>query len=838
MKRTMLLIMLVLSLLLTLTVVSASDINDTTDTIKKVKIADKDNADIVNEAKKPKKVGQTENCEDSTNGFDYPIYKEYTDGKTEARLREDVLNNLTNNTKIYLSNGNYKIDTINLNNNITIIGEDCEKTIITSNTTKGMFNIPLDCSLTLINITLDTYESNDSAAINNDGKLIINGSIFKNVKRESRTANGGVIFNTGTLVVDNSTFDTNEASYGAGIYGRNSTINVTNSVLNNHYTTNVGGSIYAMRSNITIANTTFTENRAVSGGAIYNAFGLMNVSDCVFYKNEAHSFYGGAIYNTGTTTTENSIYYANDAHYEGGAITNTHIFNSINCTFEQNFAGVSGGVIENTAFDDNELGRVTLINSTFSENSAIEHGGVIINTKNTESDKCGIITARNCVFKSNTAGEKGGVIFNNKYVDLEYNVFASNEAENATVINNANVATGIISLENNWWGTSNPNWSKIGVNADKWVVMSFTNTSTLLQDLECDFEVTLDKLNDNKTLSSPIPTREVIYLGDKTVYYDNFQKIDKRVTNRAIARDDVIKAQIDDEKIELHPSVANISYKFVNDYNSVNISFNLPENINTKTSIKINGQTMFKNEKIVNGKLSVVYDIPTSWTKENYTISVVFNTSDGKVLRKNITMTIVKRNVTTTVNVTPSSEIERFTTLTIRADVKIANKSVDSGYVSFKINGVTIKSNVKVVNGSAMINYTLGEKFKLGKYNISVVYSGDANKNSDRVNTTIEIVKHKVHVEPSSLELMEEVDVVIRMKLLDSNDNFVEYGKVCYKINGITIKTNITLEDGTFLFEYTTPKAGTGNTMQTLTVKLQESSYYEAMSVDIPIRIE
>ena len=57
----------------------------------------------------------------------------------------------------------------------------------------------------------------------------------------------------------------------------------------------------------------YLENNGVSGAAIYNAFGLLNVNNSKFIKNNAISFYGGAIYNTDSASMVNCTYNKNQA---------------------------------------------------------------------------------------------------------------------------------------------------------------------------------------------------------------------------------------------------------------------------------------------------------------------------------------------------------------------------------------------------------------------------------------------------------------------------------------------------------------------------------------------
>ena len=96
-----------------------------------------------------------------------------------------------------------------------------------------------------------------------------------------------------------------------------------------------------------------------------------------------------------------------------------------------------------------------------------------------------------------------------------------------------------------------------------------------------------------------------------------------------------------------------------------------------------------------------------------------------------------------------------------------------------------------------------------------------------------------MHPTVDSLNLMADAEVSVFIGLVDSNDNYVTYGKICYKINGITMENNVILDDGMFILTYTTPKLKTGSSIsKTLTIVMQENSFYNSMVYDIPIKIE
>src|SRR5262249_36618184 len=89
---------------------------------------------------------------------------------------------------------------------------------------------------------------------------------------------GGRIANAiySSLTVSNSTLSGNHAVYGGAIW------------INSY-------------GNVTIQGSTLSGNSAFAGAAISNQSGTLTVS-CSTFSNNSASYYGGAIYNTGTGT--------------------------------------------------------------------------------------------------------------------------------------------------------------------------------------------------------------------------------------------------------------------------------------------------------------------------------------------------------------------------------------------------------------------------------------------------------------------------------------------------------------------------------------------------------
>jgi hypothetical protein len=156
------------------------------------------------------------------------------------------------------------------------------------------------------------------------------------------------------------------------------------------------------------------------GGGIYNS-GSLTVTNCVFFNNSS-DINGGAIFNTdflttmhtGTLTVMNSTFLGNSAHHTGGGISNGDgQLDIMDSTFSGNSAKFGGGLI--TGFGT----EVNVTNSTFSENSA-EWGGGMFNDLT-------LLTLANNTFFHNLA-DYGGGLYNASVTTITNSTFSGNSA--------------------------------------------------------------------------------------------------------------------------------------------------------------------------------------------------------------------------------------------------------------------------------------------------------------------------------------------------------------------------------------------------------------------------
>lgn len=307
---------------------------------------------------------------------------------------------------------------------VTILGEGKK---YTSNTLA--FDVKPNTTLTLNNITLDSIQHASSW--------------------------GGAMYNEGTLILDNVTFNNDIAKTPKAVGGGAMALVATN-----------GNPV-----STTIKNSTFTNNSTESnpvyennGGAIY-VYGTssklvgdntLKISDSLFESNHTNKT-GGAIgvNNLGPSNFEIEIkdttFTKNNSTGYGGAIdvttggTGNVTIKLDHATFNSNeSSGSDGGAI---AY---EKGNITsnISNSTFTNNTANNGGAIYNGIKN--------LTISNTIFDGNKTndGGKGGAIYNAGNISLSQTEFKQSTDtiymanDSAAAFSGTNTLNGSISSEN------------------------------------------------------------------------------------------------------------------------------------------------------------------------------------------------------------------------------------------------------------------------------------------------------------------------------------------------------------------------------------------------------
>ena len=266
----------------------------------------------------------------------------------------------------------------------------------------------------------NSANSGYGGAIENSGILVVDGSTFKgNTAYEagaidnyggnvtisgiskfignSATTSAGAIYNTGgaTLNIngtttENTLFDGNSAANGGAVFNAG-TMTQTYGTYQNNTATSYGGAIYSSSStgtaSLTLNGTTFDNNSAVSGGAIIAASNtnLTVQSGSEFTNNKAtgtDTSVGGAIYGNSNSNiiVDNSDFSDNSTVYGGGAIAviNSDLTVRNNSKFIGNTvtAGDGGGAIYVT-IKNSGSSSLSVKDTEFYRNSSASLGGAI-----------------------------------------------------------------------------------------------------------------------------------------------------------------------------------------------------------------------------------------------------------------------------------------------------------------------------------------------------------------------------------------------------------------------------------------------------------------------------
>ena len=247
-----------------------------------------------------------------------------------------------------------------------------------------------------------------------DSNITLENDVFNENTATGKTAQGGAIYNEGTLTVEGGSFTDNSAAPADG-----STVTVSN----------VGGAIYnADDAKLSINGTRFEGNTAAIAGAVNNQYDsshITGITNAFFVNNTASLSAGGALRNQGTIDSISGTTFEGNTAGNGGALWNGAggtITNITDTTFTGNKStndAVGGGAITNA-------GDIKKINATtFTDNSAAGNGGAINNVKGGKAS----ITLSDTTFTGNTADGNGGAIYNGGNLTFSgNNTFSGNTA--------------------------------------------------------------------------------------------------------------------------------------------------------------------------------------------------------------------------------------------------------------------------------------------------------------------------------------------------------------------------------------------------------------------------
>ena len=598
--------------------------------------------------------------------------------------------------------------------------------------------------------------------INNSAKLgggiyvgtltvkITNASLIGNAAE-----NGGGIYNAGNLSLDKIKLTSNTAENGAAIYST-SELSATDSNADNNKALNYGGAIYNV-ANLSINSFNFTSNEASSGGVIYNdakiiifnsifsrnkasyagaifSYGDLVIDNAQFRNNQITNTYGDLFLISGNVNILNSIFDSSRGSDEGGAISNfanLYVNSSqfISNTAKSHGAGIDNNAnltVENSLFYNNKAygagaidngGNLIIINSNFTNNRATTNGGAI--------DNKGNMAVIGSIFENNSAKGNGGAIIARRGMSVNYSILYNNSDANGFSIYNS--TWDEINVSNNWWGNNSPVFNGLfnfNVSGDfKWIKMSFTNSTPLIQDKLGYIIIRFDE-----------GIVDVNLLPIFKIRLSNGNVLD--VTNGFLLKSvlmpsvSLISCQMNGQKITLNVVIN------VDKIKRIIGNKNIVEDYKGKTTFKVrvigdNLKPVGKNVIIVMKISGKSYNVKTD---ANGYASKTFSLTPGKY---SVTVTYKGYSVKNTItvkNVLKAKSITKKKAKKIKysASLKSSKGKVITGKkITFKIKGKTYwaKTNKK---GIANVKF---KNLKVGKYKITVKYL------NSQVKTTLKVKK-------------------------------------------------------------------------------------------------
>jgi CSLREA domain-containing protein len=182
-------------------------------------------------------------------------------------------------------------------------------------------------SLTLDHCTIAATPNNRIFAVDHTASLTINDSMLSNGSAVAAgSSGGGCIYDSGTLVMSNTSVTGCNATFGGAILvPLSGSATITDSTFDTNTASFDGGAIESANSStLSVSGSTFKTNSATSGGAIYNFSAAATITNSTFSGNNASNSLlsqGGGIYNkSGSLTVNNSTFVNNSAAELGGAI--------------------------------------------------------------------------------------------------------------------------------------------------------------------------------------------------------------------------------------------------------------------------------------------------------------------------------------------------------------------------------------------------------------------------------------------------------------------------------------------------------------------------------------
>uniref|UniRef100_UPI001C73DC5E hypothetical protein n=1 Tax=Methanobrevibacter oralis TaxID=66851 RepID=UPI001C73DC5E len=588
--------------------------------------------------------------------------------------------------------------------------------------------------------------------------------------------------------------------------------------------------------NVFIDNVKFTKNHGTSGGAINNK-GTLNIINSIFYNNGNSNIYvsmyehGGAIYNSGITTIDNSTFIANYALsyaniYNNGIlnISNSNIQDPIRVfqSWKGNAISIGGpgnmNLINSKIFrsgksvseligsnDTNTInlhfvisisaGKMLLKNTTIDGNDAnyyVSGGSTYYNAaiitdcpSNIEIYNTTFLNLNNILF----LGHETTIDINESYIRnvssivekkflIDYNLTVSNSYFADGTISTYNYNNSNICLNNNWWGSNfKPTYkvANVDTNPETWLILTL-NQSALSKNIILAFKVS-DGENITDYTGQLYPRHFTMSSINGTLksangtiinHITNLIKIMKNATSY------YVEATVDNQTVNLTQNITHnvtiVAKDIIIDYGTTTINVNVlfDNQPADNETITLNLNNKKYTAKTNNGTATFNIDIIPHGT---YTLKYIINATKlhGEVLNSsNLTINRINANI----NATSHSVI-------VGNDVKVEiNLPKDlTGTINVLLNNKTYQAEITNNKAIAII-----PNLAQGEYIAKITYSGDDKYLP--TNTTVNIKVLGINITAPDVEKYYKGSEKLQIITKDSEGNAIIGQNIQIKLNG------------------------------------------------------
>ena len=626
-----------------------------------------------------------------------------------------------------------------------------------------------------ISLQEGTYLNNGNGEININKSISIVGINGLSILDAQKTSLIFNITNSINNITDIVFMNSVDDDYGA-IYFNNANGNVINCAFKDN-TGGYGSGIF-FQGNGGVINCTFTENK---GSAIYFHSGENTAINCTFTENE-----GSGIW-----------FYGNKCDV-------------INCTFADNSARYGGGAVHWKYGDGN------VVNCTFANNTVEEEDGGALFFEYVQN---GVANVVNCTFTNNTVKENyrcGGAV---------YSIYSNVTVNNCALINNTAsegseiyIEDSNLNLNNNWWGSNNPDWNKLIGEYVPGVYAVLNLTANPL-------EISYDKISEittkfvwngtNTDATNLLPKRnvklssngnltetevDVGLISEFSAFIKDIYYVNATVDNEMLG----VNVKVNSSK----PITTNITVKHtsldltVGEIGFIIAELNPPEAGSLKCDyddkiidIKTNPDGSLTVTALAEGNTNITFSFPGNThyaPAENKTVSVTVSLNDAGVIGEDMALNV--------------GEMGAIKYSTDPEGLKVVFVADDSGVVSVDEHGIV----TALKGGSANVTITVGDnrKYVLNSTTVTVSVSlNDAGVSGEDMSLNVgEIGAIKYFTDPEGLKVafiaddsgvvsVDEHGIVTALKEGIANVTITVGDNRKYVLNFTTVTVTVSLND-------------------------------------------